>query len=245
VRNLLRGYRLRIPTGQAVADLLGVTALKPDEIEAAAASPEQAQALRDGGFLTSTPLWFYLLAEAKHHGGERLGPLGSRIVAEVLVGLARRSEDSIFRYPGWVPSLPSAEPGTFVLADLVRFAGVLPTAGGPEARTHTVVAGATLSGIARDQLGDEGRWVEIFVLNRATVRHPDQIAPGMVLTLPGTRPMDPRPRIVVVQPGDTLFGIAQRELGDGNRWPEIHALNRDIVPDPDRIFPGQVLVLPA
>lgn len=47
-----------------------------------------------------------------------------------------------------------------------------------------------------------------------------------------------------VQSGDTLFGIAEDHFGDGNRWPEIHDLNRDIVADPNRIIPGQVLALP-
>jgi nucleoid-associated protein YgaU len=46
------------------------------------------------------------------------------------------------------------------------------------------------------------------------------------------------------RPGDTLSGIARDELGGTGRWPEIFALNRDVVVNPDRIFPGQVLVLP-
>lgn len=125
-RNLLRGYRLRMPTGQAVAGLLGLPVLKPDELRAAAANPAQEEALQDGEFLDRTPLWFYLLAEAKHHGGERLGPVGSTLVAEVLIGLVRRSEDSILSTPDWTPSLPAAQPGRFELADLLRFAGVLP-----------------------------------------------------------------------------------------------------------------------
>jgi nucleoid-associated protein YgaU len=40
-------------------------------------------------------------------------------------------------------------------------------------------------------------------------------------------------------------GIAKKQLGDANRWPEIFELNREVISDPDRIFPGQVLVLPA
>jgi peptidoglycan hydrolase-like protein with peptidoglycan-binding domain len=48
----------------------------------------------------------------------------------------------------------------------------------------------------------------------------------------------------VVQSGETLFKIAEAFLGDGNRWPEIFDLNRDIVADPDRIMPDQVLALP-
>jgi hypothetical protein len=134
VRNLLRGYLLRMPTGQAVAremqeQLSGVRhihVLTPEQIEAVAASPEQAQVLREAGFLDRTPLWFYILAEAAALAdGQHLGPVGSTIVAEVLVGLGSRSEDSILQDEGWSPSLPSAEPGTFTLADLLAFAGVL------------------------------------------------------------------------------------------------------------------------
>jgi hypothetical protein len=125
VRNLLRGYGLRMPTGQAVANHLGLTPLTAAELEAAAASTTQAGVLQRTGFLTRTPLWYYLLAEAKHHGGLRLGPVGSTIVAEVLIGLVRRSDDSILRTPGWTPTLPAATPGRFELADLLRFARVL------------------------------------------------------------------------------------------------------------------------
>jgi hypothetical protein len=125
-RNLLRGYRLRLPTGQAVAAHLGLPVLTPDQLRAAA--PDQQQALEAGGFLDRTPLWFYLLAEARHHGGERLGPVGSTIVAGVLIGLVRRSQDSILADPAFAPSLPAATAGSFELADLLRFAGVLPGA---------------------------------------------------------------------------------------------------------------------
>ncbi|MGH8919924.1 MAG: peroxidase family protein, partial [Actinomycetes bacterium] len=68
----------------------------------------------------------YVLAEAKHHGGARLGPVGSTIIAEVLIGLVRRSADSILSAPNWTPSLPSTKRGKFELADLLRFAKVLP-----------------------------------------------------------------------------------------------------------------------
>ena len=243
VRNLLRGYRLRLPTGQAVARFLGLEALTPDEIETATGSTNQFQILEDAGFLERTPLWYYMLVEASHGGGEHLGPVGSTIVAEVLIGLVRRSPDSILRTPGWTPSLPSAEPGKFELADLLRFAGVLPDATPP--RTYTVKPGDTLSGIAQDQLGDADRWPEIFVLNRASIRNPDLIFPGQVLILPGDTPMDPPPRIYIVQSGDTLSSIAREKLGDADRWPEIFALNGDVISNPDRILPGQVLVLPS
>jgi len=130
VRNLLRGYLLRIPTGQAVAKAVQakwtLPALTPDQVIAGAASAEQAQILRESGFHKRTPLWYYILAEAAVLGrGQHLGPVGSIIVAEVLIGLVRRSEDSILRTPGWKPSLPGSRRGKFDLADLLRFAGVL------------------------------------------------------------------------------------------------------------------------
>ena len=134
VRNLLRGYLLRLPTGQAVARALqgrlqgvrNIPVLTEQQIRSAA-SDEQAQVLQDAAFLErKTPLWYYILAEAAFlEGGERLGPVGSTIVAEVLVGLIRRSEGSILATAGWQPTLPSAQPGTFTLPDLLRFARVL------------------------------------------------------------------------------------------------------------------------
>jgi len=132
-RNLLRGYLLRMPTGQAVARRLrkklegvrDVTVLGPNQIRNSVSS-EQAQILEDAGFLQRTPLWYYILAEASILAdGRRLGPVGSTIVAEVLVGLVRRSENSILNVTDWNPNLPSEEPDEFTLSDLLRFAGVL------------------------------------------------------------------------------------------------------------------------
>jgi hypothetical protein len=50
---------------------------------------------------------------------------GATIVAEVLVGLVRCSENSILRAEDWEPTLPSAQQGRFDLPDLLRFAGVI------------------------------------------------------------------------------------------------------------------------
>ncbi len=140
VRNLLRGYLLRMPTGQAVAHALqeklqgvrDVPVLTSQQIEenAEKVNDEQAQVLKrelpgDTKFSERTPLWYYILAEAAVLGeGQHLGPVGSTIVAEVLVGLIRRSPDSILE-SDWEPNLPSVQPGTFTLPDLLRFAGVL------------------------------------------------------------------------------------------------------------------------
>jgi len=143
VRNLLRGYLLRMPTGQAVARALrkklkgvrDIPVLTPKQIEENAKTFDEKQAevgqaevlrRRDGELLRRTPLWYYILAEAAIlRKGRRLGPVGSTIVAEVLVGLVRRSPHSILDpKTNWQPNLPSPDQGR-TLADLLRFARVL------------------------------------------------------------------------------------------------------------------------
>jgi len=101
--------------------------LTPQQIRNAAATDKERRVLEDSGFDERTPLWYYILAEAALlRDGRRLGPLGSTIVAEVLIGLVRRSPESILA-PGstWKPNLPGKESGKFTLADLLRYARVL------------------------------------------------------------------------------------------------------------------------
>ncbi|SFT86257.1 Animal haem peroxidase [Geodermatophilus amargosae] len=113
VRNLLRGYRLAIPTGQAVARSLGITPLTREQLITVPVPGQRPvppspvdDALIDGGFLEDTPLWFYVLKEAEVIGkGERLGPVGSRIVAETILGQLRADPTSFLNQtPEWDPS---------------------------------------------------------------------------------------------------------------------------------------------
>lgn len=48
-----------------------------------------------------------------------------------------------------------------------------------------------------------------------------------------------------VQRGDSLWKIAREQLGDGTRWGELYAANRDTVRDPSLIYAGQVLKIPG
>jgi hypothetical protein len=121
VRTLLRGYILKLPTGQAVARALGLRVMTAQEIQQVAANEEQLRVLQDSEFSTRTPLWFYLLAEAAHVQTGRLGPVGSTLVAGVLITLIRRSKDSVLKIPGWTLTLGSQ----FKLPDLLRLARVL------------------------------------------------------------------------------------------------------------------------
>jgi len=114
-----------MPTGQAVANALGEQMLTGDEIKDGAASQDQVDALEQGGFLDRTPLWYYILVEsAVRADGQHLGPVGSTIIAEVIVGLILLSPNSILRKQDWEPSLGQQQ-GKFDLPDLLRFAEVL------------------------------------------------------------------------------------------------------------------------
>jgi hypothetical protein len=75
-------------------------------------------------FGEETPLWYYVLKEAEmQQDGERLGEVGGRIVAEVLLGLLDGDPLSFLSVePNWEPTLPSAQDGEFTMADLIRFA---------------------------------------------------------------------------------------------------------------------------
>lgn len=66
---------------------------------------------------------------------------------------------------------------------------------------------------------------------------------GSSSTAPGSIPSASR-RTYTVVAGDSLSKIAKRTFGDANRWRAIYELNRDVIKNPDLIFPGQVLTLP-
>lgn len=49
----------------------------------------------------------------------------------------------------------------------------------------------------------------------------------------------------VVKSGDSLSKIAKREYGNANEWQRIFEANKDVLTDPDKIYPGQTLKIPA
>ena len=74
-------------------------------------------------FHNRSPLWWYLLKEAQiAGGGATLGPVGSRIVVEVFVGLLQGDPRSFLsRKADWVPELPSGFPPHYEIADLLNW----------------------------------------------------------------------------------------------------------------------------
>jgi hypothetical protein len=125
--NLRRGLAFGLPSGQATAAALGVAPLTSAQLTSGLPANEISVLNESGALLlTKTPLWYYLLREAAVlSGGNSLGPLGAKIVAETFVRMLKRDADSYLnKAGGFTPILPSKVAGKFTVADLVIFAGV-------------------------------------------------------------------------------------------------------------------------
>jgi len=57
-------------------------------------------------------------------------------------------------------------------------------------------------------------------------------------------PEERKEEYYVIQRGDTLSHIAKRYYGNANKWPELFEANREVIQDPDKIFPGQKIRIP-
>jgi hypothetical protein len=125
-RNLLRQVTWSLPSGQSIARAIGAAALDRDDLR-------ELEPYRLG-LDRSTPLWYYVLKEAEvMEQGLHLGPVGGRIVAEVIIGLLQTDPDSFLNAQRhWRPVLPqrNGATGDFRMVDFVTFAGVDPTSRG-------------------------------------------------------------------------------------------------------------------
>ena len=126
-RNLARGVRLGLPSGQNVAYAMGMTPLTGDELGTDIGGGTDGTVLKAQGLQTATPLWYYILKEAQlMHQGQRLGPVGSTIIAEVFLGLVHGDHKSfLWQRSNWTPELPGGTPGDFTMADMLNFVGDL------------------------------------------------------------------------------------------------------------------------
>jgi hypothetical protein len=129
-RNLVRGWRLRLPSGQAVAKSMGENVLDPILIGKFEDQPETQNIENISPVFKDTcPLWAYCLAETtKHtvpgHAGVKsklLGPVGGRIVAETFAGLLHYDSQSFLTQdPTWTPTIGDGR--QFGLKEFVNFA---------------------------------------------------------------------------------------------------------------------------
>jgi hypothetical protein len=144
-RNLKRSHETKLPSGQDVARymvLCGAVNYKSLEVHEKEkkkelinslfsflplfGEPNQQSDLKKQAvthLCNNSPLWFYTLMEAHLcNGGERLGPVASRIIAEVIIGIIEDNPDSFWNSPTpWKPDIEGEQPGVITMADLFRF----------------------------------------------------------------------------------------------------------------------------
>jgi hypothetical protein len=118
VRNLIRGKSMGLPSGQDISRAMGIEPLSDAELFEKIELNGPAKEDLAG----RAPLWFYILKEAeKRADSAHLGPVGGRIVAEVLIGLLAGDPLSFLGVqPDWTPAL--GEGGDFTLTDLINIA---------------------------------------------------------------------------------------------------------------------------
>ena len=129
-RNLVRGWRLRLPNGQSVAKAIGEDPIvvKIGKFEDQEDGVQPIEAI-SAAFKDNCPLWTYCLAETHAytapgiHGvnSKLLGPVGGRIVAETFAGLLAYDSQSFFaQEPKWKPTIGDGK--IFGLKEFVNFA---------------------------------------------------------------------------------------------------------------------------
>jgi nucleoid-associated protein YgaU len=111
----------------------------------------------------------------------------------------------------------------------------------------TVKAGDSLWKISREHLGSGTRWQELVAAN-PNVSAPTRVRQGTVLVIPGAAAENVKQESstskMTIQKGDSLWKIALSQYGQGSSWTCLAQAN-PMLRDPNAIFPGQTLVLPA
>lgn len=166
---------------------------------------------------------------------------GAAVVAGPGAGLAAEMQASVRGLEDKARPAPKTATATPLAAESPPPQAV-PSAQAPGAHRslrHVVVAGDDLWSLAERFYGEGTAWRQIVAANPSLQDDPLADLPvGIELTI-----VDPV-RLVTVRAGDTLSGLAKRYLGHGSRWPEIRALNRARIADPDLIDVGWLLRVP-
>lgn len=131
VRTLLRGAGLRLSSGQAAARAFGCQPLSEEELITNSIGEEtgQGRILRQFDLIEETPLWYYILKEAEaRENGNRLGRVGSQIIAETICAALRSDSDSFINNddpqpPTW--SFPGGAIRIYGFSELFRLAPLL------------------------------------------------------------------------------------------------------------------------
>ena len=161
-------------------------------------------------------------------------------------------------YPNTEPRAIRDLPGAESTTPSRPVDNVIATIGKPESRheewSYVVKKDDKLWNIAQNELGSGARWQEISLLNN--LANPDTLKIGQTLRMPSRQQRTPSSSDAIqssgpatpggsgeyiIRKGDSLWSIAQNELGNGARWPEIQRLNN--LPA-ENVLPGQKIRLP-
>lgn len=109
---------------------------------------------------------------------------------------------------------------------------------------YTVLNGDYLWKISKkeDIYGDAFQWIRIYSVNKDQIKDPDLIYPGQIFNI--ARGVGDNEYLVIK--GDFLFKIAgmSKVLGDPTKWTKLYEANKDLISDPNMIYPHQVLTIP-
>ena len=220
-----------------------------------------------------------------------LGVLAQRLIATLLIVVPLWTKSP--RMVDAAPPLPTVAPVDPVEVRATDRPDVAPVARHVDERSPgldevTVGPNETLRSLARDHLGDPGRWREIFDLNVARTQvdgrrltSPSAVQSGWQLRLPrdaartaerngpadrhaepaSTPASEPAsvpaglpPEVVTIEAGDTLWALSEHRLEEIGRRDvaatvdyvgRVAATNRVVVEDPNLIYPGERITLPA
>ncbi len=114
----------------------------------------------------------------------------------------------------------------------------------PVATLHVVQTQEDVWSLATRYYGDARQWQRIVDANPDLIDQPDDLQIGWRLVIPGVASSDGT-SVIIVARGDSLSKISARYLGDGDRWPEIFALNQDVIENPNLIYRSWRLRIPG
>lgn len=114
----------------------------------------------------------------------------------------------------------------------------------PLASLHVVAPDEDVRDLALRYYGDATKAQLIVEANRDLIKDGQKVGVGWRLVIPGVASPDGT-TVVVVARGDSLSKLAAAHLGDGDRWPEIFALNEEVITNPDLLFQSWRLRIPV
>ena len=138
--------------------------------------------------------------------------------------------------PQAAPATPS-EPSAQEIAN--KLLGHIKALGLPVSGFSVSYNGASDLAIIQGQVQTQAD-KEKIILAVGNIDHVAQVDDQMTVVTP-----EPESKFYTVKSGDNLSKIAKEVYGDANKYPKIFEANKPMLKDPDEIFPGQVLRIPA